>query len=152
MSYGERELTVDQWSRLDSIEQKEWNKLCSSKWYLAEISERVKKAVISKPPFKMYRLVSTGHIVAITKYEEKKNDDQEPITVTVVAHPDYNADLKVAAQGMFGVPLHELHEIGLRCVMRAQKQIEKAKATGQLIEGRKRLVDPRKRHEVKPNA
>lgn len=151
MSYGERELSVEEWSKLGEIEQREWNKLCSHKWYLT-LNERVKKAVKEKPPFKMYRLVSSGHLVYITKYDEKKNDDKEPITVTVVAHPDYNADLKTASQGMFGVPLGELQEVGLRCIMSVQKQIEKAKATGDLIKSKRRLIDPRNRNEVKPNA
>lgn len=144
MSAGERELTVEQWAKIDDLERREWNKLCNNEWYLT-LPERVKNAVKLKPPFKMYRLVSTGHIVHIEKYDEKKNDEQEPVTATVIASPDYNAGMKIASQGMFGVPLGELEPIGLRCVMSATRQIEKAKA------GRMRgakLIDPRKRQEV----
>lgn len=149
MSYGERALTPEQWQKMEAVEQREWDKLCASKWYNEEISERVKLAVKQVPPFKLYRLVSTGHLVKIQQYDEKKNDENEPITVTVVASPEYNSEIKIAAQGMFGVPLGELQPVGLLYVLSLEKRLEKAKAAKF---GGAKLIDPRRREQVKPNA
>lgn len=116
-----QEITPEQISRLNELERREWDKLTKDKWYL-DLKPTIKKAVNHFPPFYVYKLKDTGHLGFIHSYDDKKDDEQYPITVTMRLTPQYNKDLVVERLIGF-VPLEALERVMLRRVADTEKII-----------------------------
>ncbi len=107
-------ITPEQMSKLNELERREFNRLNNDKWY-RDLKPNIKKVVDAFPPFYVYRLKDTGHLGFIYSYEDKKDDMEVPVSVTMKLTPQYNSDL-VAERLIAFVPPEALERIMLRRV------------------------------------
>ena len=112
-------ITPEQMKNLNELERREFARLHKDKWYL-DLKPNIKRVVDAYPPFYVYRLKDTGHLAFIHSYDDKKEDIEVPVSITIKVTAQYNSDL-VADRMIDFVPPEALERIMLRRVADVEK-------------------------------
>jgi hypothetical protein len=144
---------------LSALEQREYMLMMNHPDYL-RWPHHIQEAAKRFPPFYLYRLKSTGQIVRITKYNDKKGDLAFPVIFNVLIDPEFNELANAKLRDMsgrvleiqreiFGVPEADLERVMLRKVARQAKVMEAAKAPRTLIPMAARATALRKSQKIR---
>lgn len=134
-------MDTEELAKLPDNERREWLTMLSISWF-RELPELVQQAAIHRPPFYLYKLRSTGHLVSIKKYDQNKTNDED-IKIVVVVSPDFNKEF-VFERELWGVPAEELEKIKLLSVAKMEKLLSSARG----LPWMKRLINTRSREDV----
>jgi hypothetical protein len=146
-------------ARLGALEQREYVRMMNHPDFLGW-PHHIQEAAKHFPPFYLYRLKSTGQIVRITEYNDKKDDREFPVMFKCLIDPTYNKGAATKLTDMsgrqielqreiFGVPPADLEKLMLRKVADQARVIENAKNARALIPMAARSTSIRKSRKIR---